>query len=966
MRKVTTATVLSILLLESASLNAGELDVSGAPDYSNVFNRKIYQQNLNQTPQELIAEKSGNLSPLRKNELDRLCLEQLYENKSKQLEKRISDARNIINIYTRQLNNGPAIIGKIIFSMQALKPLYDVFSKTTPTGFLPLGLEVPDSVTLRTKIALFKNKIEILRRGIDEGYIPGYEKKYVQIKRLLDPNLQAQIEEELIHGYNAKDSYFTLINKKFIDLALALPYRPMQIYNDNIQEEDMKLQKNFNDHPAFKNYPEQLRRSLLEIARKIAFASCDSEKSTVALRGVYYIQGAPACGKSYFCRELASFLGIPFYETTIRSPNDLSTGKPEGNSRYSPQTTPGWFVEALIGDQPSGQGFNNGLLVLNEFDRVMNDPQALVFLLEHLDPAKSTIYLPFLNIKHGFSRLSIILTANSSIPNDKIHEALKSRIPIINFPNFTKEDQIRIVNDGCLTDLLKHYAFPNWIKVKYTENEKLTFMSSVERDRAVYSVDLNQTMTGVDLRVRKEKLDAIFNSASLKTREIANRIYDLAMRLFAHLNGLEPHDVVARYNHMCEAIQELEEVPYDSRVYLGTALREINNQNTRIKSSKEFIANLIAEGNFTPRIIRVINFYQREIIKILSGYQGSSRNPVIMFLTEAANLGLLRAANEIGKVNFNEGRFEESKSWLNLVLAHKEVKGFREPVLEAIQNFKIISQRQNNNQEMLNYVVMAANLGEPESLFELGNKFYAEEEYCLAKRYYHEAAYNGHNEALQKIGKLNLSIQDNTALTTLLNNNFDGLAPLLSSLAVAEIDLSDYSRNFFNALTQMKTLEKVSVLKTTLSNENIVELADVLKGMGSLKEISLSMPYSLSYTTDFVSACSRDLWQDYASPTGKTSTATLVSSYMLLPIASTIISFVDIVTIIDSNGIMMHPARCYGQYFYRAFRSLKETPTLKKVNMHLIGYVDRKDILRETFNAERHIMNLPEVKVDFM
>lgn len=967
----TPSIVLSFLLLNSTSLKATEVNLSRVPDYANMFNREIYQQNLGQTAQELEVEKMGQLSLRRKDELDRLCLEQLYKNKSQQLEEVISDARQVINIYSRQVNNGFNNLGKIVTLTLASKKLVEdiYYSKLVSVSTLSAGfaglLETPETASVRTRIALFENKIEILRRKIDEGHISAYEKKYVKIKRLLDPNLQAQIEEELMQGYNAKDSFFTLINKKFIDLAIALPYMPMQIYKGNFQEEDLKLCQNFNSHPLFKNYPEKLRKELLDVVRKITFASCESENSQITRRGVYVLQGDPACGKSLFCSELARFLGIPVFETSIRSPDDLAMGKAEGSCRYTPQTNPGWLVKALLGNLPFGQGFNNGLLVLNDFDRVMNDQRALSFLLDYLDPSKKKIYLPFLDIEHDFSRLSIILTMNSSIPRDKIHQALNSRIPVINFPNFKKEDQIRIINEsGYLTDLLKFYAFPNWIKVKYTDNEILTFISTIEdEDYAVYFENLTTEMAGVDLRLRKTKLDKKFNSISLKIRDTADKIYGIAMRLQKNLQ--ETNTTITRYNHMCEAIQGLEGIDYDPRVHSGMELKDIYIDNIAIKNLKDRAAQTISIGNFTPQTDQTLNIIQNEIIEKLSRYQMRTPNPVIMLLLEAANLGLVKAANEIGKITVSGGYL--TTFWFKLVLDNNGAKGFKEPILEAIQNLKDLYSHINNHQEILNCIVMAANLGDAKSLFELGNKFYAENEYRLAKSYYKEAANNGCNEAQQKMGKLTPLIQDNTTLVTLLNNNFDGLAPLLTSLSLSGTDnLTSHFSNFIRLLSQMKTLEKLSVLKTNLSNEKIVELAVALKKVDNIKEVSLSMPYTLSHATEFMTGASRELWADYTSPTCKISTPQLVASYMLLPISMSLMSLKDIVSIVDSNGAIMSPADHYGENFYWVFTRLKEIPTLEKLNMHIIGYINRKEILREYFNSERQKMNLPVVKVEFI
>src|SRR5690606_29012993 len=142
-----------------------------------------------------------------------------------------------------------------------------------------------------------------------------------------------------------------------------------------------------------------------------------------------YFYSPPGFGKSTAARLIPQFLGLPCYETNIRTAEDLSQRSLEGGDWQRQLATPGHIARALMQGsfvgkekhatfkmliphvakyglepeleinlqvQQAVETYENTFLVTNDFDRLLLDAQtstqSLAFFLDYLDPLKINFF----------------------------------------------------------------------------------------------------------------------------------------------------------------------------------------------------------------------------------------------------------------------------------------------------------------------------------------------------------------------------------------------------------------------------------------------------------------------------------------------------------------------------------------------------------------------------------------------
>jgi len=165
--------------------------------------------------------------------------------------------------------------------------------------------------------------------------------------------------------------------------------------------------------------------------------------------------GSPGVGKTHISRLLAQVLDFPFEQISlggISNPEYL-----KGHQYTYIGSQPGEIVKCL-----KKSGYKNGILFLDEFDKISDNADICASLLHITDPIQNT------NFKDNFlSEISIDLSylwfiySMNKYPKDN---ALRDRIHIIEVPDYTVEDQIQIV---------KNYLFPKALKNINTNSDSI-------------------------------------------------------------------------------------------------------------------------------------------------------------------------------------------------------------------------------------------------------------------------------------------------------------------------------------------------------------------------------------------------------------------------------------------------------------------------------------------------------------
>ena len=308
--------------------------------------------------------------------------------------------------------------------------------------------------------------------GLQNDPVNKLEYMYVLKKRFLEnnePQLIKEIESTLLSLRNPTTGLPSSFINDFLSNALLLPtnlkpldqYENIAMLHETLEEIEQRhlssLQKK-----ALKDLKCYDPVTLKHIQRIVTQISTSSVSPYPSYNRFSYFYGGAGIGKSTAARMICFFLGIPFKEITIKSAEDLSQNSFEGGDWMRPNANPGNLTSTLLKgiskktikrnfeleipklnnphitiETPNQITYKNSVLIINEFDRILLDPQTstqtLAFLLDYLDSTKTEFFSPYFKSNVSIKDMHIIITGNNPIPDEKKFEALIDRLDIVHF-----------------------------------------------------------------------------------------------------------------------------------------------------------------------------------------------------------------------------------------------------------------------------------------------------------------------------------------------------------------------------------------------------------------------------------------------------------------------------------------------------------------------------------------------------
>ncbi len=418
---------------------------TSAINYSQVFDRSIYDQN------ELFPD-GGN-----QNVSDEKIIKHLAMKKRQRLDEvLIRNAQRRAEQYREVIQSGKS------WWNHRIKPVLGGLPFVNWKGIEDTFKEIPQE-NAKQKLYELIFEIDLLINGIDKEQICDLENQYILRKRYIkSPGIIEQIEMILLLA--REQSVPIELYRQFIQNVLSVPNTPLKISLNSSQ----KIQNN----SFIKNYAQELRSKIVSIARKIIFDSNQPDNSKTSIRSIHYFRGDPGTGKSTTARIIADELNLPYFVCSIRSAKDLTAESLEGTPRTLHSHNPGLLANALMSKNGEGKTYENTILIIDDYDRLLfpdgggSVSAALAFFLDYLDPDKKSYFNPYFLADINIRRLTIIVTANKSIPNkpDDLNSpdpyaALRSRVSETHFPNFDEPTLMKI----CLpyaVEIGAKYNFP--------------------------------------------------------------------------------------------------------------------------------------------------------------------------------------------------------------------------------------------------------------------------------------------------------------------------------------------------------------------------------------------------------------------------------------------------------------------------------------------------------------------------
>ncbi len=288
--------------------------------------------------------------------------------------------------------------------------------------------------------SLFYSALEFPMEDVYEKIEEDYVKHYFAMREG-NPQLLAEIQDKMCEFREAlgRSSYFY---KELVSTAVKLPLHRGKFVFD---------QEKFAQCYAF--YPKGIKKVLANIMGRMCFFG--TSKTTPSTNFPLYFQGIPGSGKTYAVNSITPVTGAPVSHITL----DGGSIEEIIGTAYG---KPGRLLTALTKGEKSGAtNFSNGVLFIDEFDRLLSDSLSnasskalLSFMLKMLDPSNRKFFSPYLNCYIDLPS-TIILAGNYEITDP----ALANRFQIVKFDGYDEELKWGIAREYLVPKIAGIYGF---------------------------------------------------------------------------------------------------------------------------------------------------------------------------------------------------------------------------------------------------------------------------------------------------------------------------------------------------------------------------------------------------------------------------------------------------------------------------------------------------------------------------
>lgn len=260
--------------------------------------------------------------------------------------------------------------------------------------------------------------------------------------------------------------------KNWISTAISLPHDNIKtIQYDNIRTFMKRVADRLDEEfYGMKSVKEQI---LLFLNSKLLYPNMK--------KCVLGLIGAAGTGKTSITRTLADIMDIPFSQISfggVSNPEFL-----KGHDYTYIGSQPGEIVRCL-----KRMKYKNGILFLDEFEKVSENKNMCATLLHIMDPSQNTEFRDnyLAEITIDLSNIWFVLSMND-LPTDP---ALRDRIYTIHVPSYTLEEKRHILNKHLIRRALKNIGL-NETDIVFDEEASVTFIQKVcsESDKGVRAIE---------------------------------------------------------------------------------------------------------------------------------------------------------------------------------------------------------------------------------------------------------------------------------------------------------------------------------------------------------------------------------------------------------------------------------------------------------------------------------------------
>ena len=309
--------------------------------------------------------------------------------------------------------------------------------------------ELRERLDEEQKNYILKEKIKLIKEEINEVDIKDNDIEKLNIK-ISEGNYPDYISKRLSEELNRYEltspvSPEMSIIRNYVDWLASLPWNKATKDNKDIEDIRNKL-----DGTHF---------GLESVKDRIVEYIAVSKMKKKGMTPILCLIGPPGVGKTTMAKSIADALNKKFVKISVGGVHD--EGEIVGHRRTYIGANPGRIIQGL-----KRVGVNNPVFLIDEIDKLTKDYKGdpASALLDVLDKEQNNKFVDnYIEEEFDLSNVLFILTGNDE---DKIPDALKDRLEIINLSSYTINEKIDIALDYIVPKLEKYYD----LKVKLTSD----------------------------------------------------------------------------------------------------------------------------------------------------------------------------------------------------------------------------------------------------------------------------------------------------------------------------------------------------------------------------------------------------------------------------------------------------------------------------------------------------------------
>ena len=300
--------------------------------------------------------------------------------------------------------------------------------------------ELKERLDEEQKNYILKEKIKLIKEEINEVDIKDNDIEKLNIK-ISEGNYPDYISNRLKDELNRYELTSPIspemsIIRNYVDWLASLPWKKSTKDNTDIDDIRKKLD---GTHFGLESVKDR-------IVEYIAVTKMKKKENTPIL----CLIGPPGVGKTTMAKSISDALNKKFVKISVGGVHD--EGEIVGHRKTYIGANPGRIIQGL-----KRVGVNNPVFLIDEIDKLTKDYKGdpASALLDVLDKEQNNKFVDnYIEEEFDLSNVLFILTGNDE---DKIPDALKDRLEIINLSSYTINEKIDIALDYIVPKLEKNY-----------------------------------------------------------------------------------------------------------------------------------------------------------------------------------------------------------------------------------------------------------------------------------------------------------------------------------------------------------------------------------------------------------------------------------------------------------------------------------------------------------------------------